>query len=83
MSRQDIRFSRLASASRALDFGSAARAHAFVPPGPPRSKAHISSEHVVTGTFGGARSGDGNLPFVVLSCSGLFGFVSGHQPSWY
>jgi hypothetical protein len=41
-------FSPLASVSRVLDFGPAARAHAFVPLGPRRSKAHVSSAHGAT-----------------------------------
>ncbi len=43
--RDTDRVSRLASVSRALDFGPAARVHAFVPPGPRRSEALVSSEH--------------------------------------
>jgi hypothetical protein len=38
-------FRPLASVSRALDLGSAARAHASAAPGPRRSKAHVSSAH--------------------------------------
>ena len=41
MHREADRFSRFASVSRALDFGPAARAHAFAPLAPRRSKAHV------------------------------------------
>jgi hypothetical protein len=40
----------LPSVSRALDIGSAARAHAFAPPGPRRNKAHVSSAPAATAT---------------------------------
>jgi hypothetical protein len=40
--------SRLASVSRALDFGPAGHAPAFALPGPPRNRAHVSSEHIST-----------------------------------
>ena len=46
--RDTDRFSRLASVSRALDFGPAARAHAFALPGLRQNRAHVSSEHVAT-----------------------------------
>jgi hypothetical protein len=48
MRRESRRFSRLASVSRALDFGPAARAHAFALPGPLRNRAHVSSAHAAT-----------------------------------
>jgi hypothetical protein len=41
--RDTDRFSRLASVSRALDFGSAARARAIAPLEPRRNKAHASA----------------------------------------
>jgi hypothetical protein len=41
-------FNRLAFVSRALDFGSAAHAHAFAPLAPRLNKAHVSSGHAGT-----------------------------------
>jgi hypothetical protein len=44
MHRDTDRFSWLASVSRALDFGSSARAHAFAPAGPRRNQAiHVAT----------------------------------------
>jgi hypothetical protein len=50
---------RLQTVSRALDFGSAARAPAFAPPGPQRSRVHVSSANAGNAPVLGTGPGTG------------------------